>query len=217
MTRPIRRLLPILLISLATGCPSQLSLPNDVHVFGQYQTCLRRVSDTCGDADAGCHTQPASTHPMLVGVRRGTSEFLVAREGLEPVAGVLEGTLFRVETTEQLPDVCGCPAEVVEVIEGELLALPMGEISCGALVRDGGTCGAPAPDAGESEPPDAGEPDAGEPDAGEPDAGEPDAGLDFEQRYPAIRGRVTNEVRATGEGDCPCLPCRTEFELVGRP
>lgn len=210
MTQHPLRHLPLLALAVL-GCASPLSLPEDTHVFGQYQTCLQRVSDTCAEADAGCRSLPSSTQAVMLGVRRGTDEFLIAREHTAPVAGILEGNRFRVESVVELADVCGCPAEVVEIIEGELLSVPMGEIACHPLARDGGTCLLAPPDSGD-------EPDAGHHDEEEPDAGDPDAGqLDLSKRYPAIRGKVTNEVRATGDGACPCLPCRAEFELVGRP
>lgn len=205
MTRLSLRHLPLLALTFL-GCASPLSLPEDAHVFGQYQTCLKRVSDTCVEADAGCRSLPASTQPLMLGVRRGTTEFLLAREHTEPVSGELEGTSFRVESVVELADVCGCPAEVVEIIEGTLLPVPIGEIACQGLQVDGGTCRTQSVD-------------AGEPHDESVDAGEADAGveLDFSKRYPAIRGRVINEVRARGDGQCPCLPCRAEFELVGRP
>lgn len=205
-TRPAtacRRIGYALVILLLAGCKGVLTLPEDAHVFGQYEACVQRISDTCVDADGSCRSKAANMHLYLVGVRRGTSEFLIAREGLDPIAGVLEGTRFRAETTVELPDICGCPAQVTEIIEGELLPAPIGAIACEPNDVDGGTCSAQPPDV------DGGDGDGG----GAVDAGE----VDFERRYAAIRGTVTNEVRAIGGQACACLPCRAEFEFLGRP
>lgn len=181
------------------GCQELLTLPDEAHVFGQYQTCIQRAFDTCVDANERCRSVPAGTHVFLVGVRRSDGEFLVAREGLDPVAGVLEGTRFRAETTVELPDVCGCPAQVTEIIEGELLAVPLPPMACTPVAGD--VCA--------SEPPSTSGVDEG-------DAVTEDE-MDFERRYSAIRGRIINEVRAIGEQDCTCLPCRAEFDFTGRP
>lgn len=191
-----------LLILMLAGCKGLLTLPEDVHVFGQFQACIQRISDTCVDPDGTCRSEAAGNHVFLVGVRRGTSEFLIAREGLAPVAGVLEGTKFRAETTVELPDVCGCPAEVTEIIEGELLAAPIGAISCEPKDIEGGSCSLQPSGAGDVDD-----------DGDQADGGE----VSFERRYPAIQGTVTNEVRAIGGQTCDCLPCRAEFDFVGRP
>lgn len=184
---------------LLSACPDTLSLPDDVHVFGRYGACLERVSDSCVSDDGQCRTQPTAKQALLIGARRGTSEFLIAREGLPPLVGTLDGTRFRTESTVRLPDVCGCEAEVVETIEGDLLPVPVGEVACSGAAAST-TCKrtpqdpAPLPlPVGESE------------------------SVDYEKRYPALRGRVISEARAVSEGNCPCLPCRAEFTLTGRP
>lgn len=204
---------------LGLGCTTGPVLPDDVQVFGTYGSCVVRVADTCHEADAGCTTLPAELRSFTLGARAsaddgGALPFFVAREGLPPLEGVLRGTRFEVATTLPVPSLCGCASAVTETLSGELLTNPIGEIEeCLSRDVDGGTtCLGPG-----DEPP--GRPDAGASDAGEVDAGwTSDAGVAIDRRYPAVVGRIVTEaVPADADAGCACLPCRAEFEFVGRP
>lgn len=190
------------------GCTTPVIDPA-AHPWGTYGACLRRLSDDCRapDADAGCVTTAALTRSLTLGVR-ADGTFLWSRDGLAAAEGRQVGSHFELRTSRgSVATLCGCTADVEEVIRGELLEAS-GEEAVDCTPADGGAgCGAGA-----------GRPsaffDGGLPGEGWLEA--VDGGVDTRRAYPSFRAVVTDEAVAGDGGGCGCLPCRVVFEATGR-
>jgi hypothetical protein len=188
----------------------------EVHAWGRYQLCLRRLADTCRTrgADAGCRTLAVddSQAPNL-GVQLDAGTFLWTREALPALEGRQQGPRFEVVSLSPNGSVvCGC--DVRETIRGELLREALPAAACAVAPGDPDSCGPSDPDAGA---PFSRLFDGGPP--GEDWLGGATEPLDPAVAFPGLRAWVVDEVTPSAEapdGGCACVPCRVEYEAEGR-
>ena len=199
------------------GCTGTV-FPDDAHVWGNFNTCLRKVRDTChhSDIDGGaCFASVTGTTQLSIALRGDRSTLLLARPPLSTVGGTQ--VLERFEVTHDVTAssglsraVCGCEVNIRETIRGELLAeapetslcsSPDGGTSDGGSTDGGADMGCTPRDGGSHVPTDW--------------LSGASRALDFEEPYPAIRGTIVNEIQATNGDECLCNGCVIEYEFTG--
>ncbi len=181
---------------------------SSIQTLGQFNLCLRRLTDTCAaqGADGGCQTLATNGGQVSLGVDSKTGRFYWSRAGLTPISGTRVGDRFQVSTTEpDIATVCGCAANVTETILGELSVSRVSGVGCSPAIDAG--CGevAAAPVFF----------DGGLPGRDWLEGADPDAGSGV--TYGSFTATVEDQVSASkASAKCTCsLPCQVQYEVLG--
>lgn len=215
-----RRLLALVIVAIAIVATGSCTRPlfseyDDAHTWGTYNTCLKRVRDTChrpGIGDGGCWSTESASATISIALASDQKKFLLARPPLSTVEGEQNGLRF--ETSHEVTAasglsrfVCGCEVNVKETIRGELVSTAPERSACASA--------------------DAGTSDGGVESCSPIDLDSPDGGasadwlssehetIDLEQRFSGIQGTIVNEVTPVIGKTCGCAPCVIEYEFTG--